>query len=62
MTIYDNLTQNLYLMSRFGQMPLGNSAAMATPKVPGDQTLFERMCYMSIRKVTKFQLPTPNSF
>ena len=33
----------------------------ATPKVPGSQ-LFERMCYTLIRKVTKFQLPTRDSF
>ena len=43
-------------------MPLRNSIDMATPKVPGDQTLFERVCYMLIRKVTRFQLPMPNSF
>ena len=42
--------------------PLRNSIAMATPKVPGDQKLFERMCYTLILKVTKFQLRTPNSF
>ena len=44
------------------QMPLRNSIAMATPKVPGDQKLFERVYYTLILKVTKFQLPTPNSF
>ena len=33
---------------------------MAKPKVPGDQKLFERVCYMLKLKVTKFQLPTPN--
>ena len=32
------------------------------PKVPGDQTLFERVCYTLKLKVTKFQLPTPNGF
>ena len=35
---------------------------MATPKVPGDQKLLERVCYMLKLKVTKFQLPTPNGF
>ena len=35
---------------------------MATPKIPGDQQLFERVCYMLKLKVTKFQLPTPNGF
>ena len=46
----------------FGQAPLRNSVVMATPKVPGNQTLFERACYMLKLKVTKFQLPTPNGF
>ena len=31
-------------------------------KVPGDQKLFERVCYTLKLKVTKFQLPTRNSF
>ena len=31
-------------MSLFGQTPLRNSVAMASPKVPGDQKLFERSC------------------
>ena len=35
---------------------------MATPKVPGDQKLFERLYYMLKLKVTKLQLPTPNGF
>ena len=35
---------------------------MATPKVPGNQELFERVCYMLKLKVTKFQLPTPDGF
>ena len=43
-------------------MPLRNSIAMAIPRVPGDQKLFERVCYTFILKVAKFQLPTPNSF
>ena len=45
-----------------GQAPLRNSIVMATPKVPGNQKLFERVCYMLKLKVTKFQLPTPNGF
>ena len=49
-------------MSLFGQTPLRNSVAMATPRVPGDQKLFKRVCYMLKLKVTKFQLPTPNGF
>ena len=32
---------------------------LATPKIPGDQKLFERVCYTFILKVT---IPTPNSF
>ena len=46
----------------FGQTPLRNSIVMATPKMPGDQKLFERVNYMLKLKVTKFQLPTPNRF
>ena len=49
-------------MSHFGQIPLRNSIAMATPKVPGDQKLFERVCYTLKLKVTKFQFPTPDGF
>ena len=30
----------------FGQTPLRNSVAMAIPKIPGDQKLSERVCYM----------------
>ena len=41
----------------FGQTPLGNSIVMATRKIPGDQKLFERMCYLLKLKDTKFQLP-----
>ena len=54
-TISDNMTQEHYFMSFFfGQTPLTNSVAMATPKIPGDQKLFERVCYMLKLKVTKF--------
>ena len=56
---YDTKT---FFMSLFVQMPLRNSVAMATPKVPGDHKLFEKVCYMLKLKVTKFQLPTPNGF
>ena len=55
-------TKNHYFMSLFGQTPLKNSVAMATPKVPGDQKRFERVCYVLKLKVTKFQLPRPNGF
>ena len=41
--------------------PLRNGIAMATPKVPGDQKLFERVCYMLKLKI-KFQLSTPDGF
>ena len=44
----------------FGQTPLRNSVVMATPKAPGNQKLFGRVCYMLKLKVTKFQLPAPN--
>ena len=50
-----------YFTSLFGQTPLRNSVAMATPKVLGDKKLFETVCYTLILKVTKFQLPAPNS-
>ena len=40
------MTETHYFTSLFGQMPLRNSVAMATPKVPSDQKLFERVCYM----------------
>ena len=33
---------------------------METSKVPGDQKLLERVCYMPKLKVTKFQFPTPS--
>ena len=48
--------------SLFGQTPLRNSIAMATSKIPVDQKLFERMCFMLKLKVTKFQLSTRNDF
>ena len=55
-------TKTIILRPLFSQTPLRNSAVMATPKVPGEQKLFERVCYMLKLKVTKFQLPTPNGF
>ena len=30
----------------FGRLPLRNSIAMATPEIPSDQNLLERVCYM----------------
>ena len=57
---YDKKTH--YSTSIFGQTPLRNSVVMVTPKVPGDQKLFERVCHMLKLQVTKFQLPTPNGF
>ena len=61
---YDTKTIILcpFLVSFFGQLPLRNSTVIATPKVPGDQKLFERVNYMLKLKVTKFQLRTPNGF
>ena len=44
------------------QMPLRNSITMATAKVPIGHTIFEIVCSMLIRKVTKFQFDTPDSF
>ena len=35
------------------QTPLRNSIVIAIRKVPGDQKLFERVCYMLKLKVTK---------
>ena len=55
-------TKTIILLPLFGQTPLRNSIVMATPKVSGDQKLFEMVCYVFRLKVTKFQLPTPNSF
>ena len=55
-------TKTTILCPLFGQTPLRNSVVMATPKLPGDQKLFERVCYMLKLKLTKFQLPTPNGF
>ena len=49
---YDN--KKHYFTSLFGQTSLRYSVAMATPKVPGDQKLFERVCYMLKLKMTKF--------
>ena len=55
-------TKPIILCLLFGQTPLINSVVMATPEVPGDQKLFERVCYMLKLKVTKFRLPTSNGF
>ena len=40
------MTQKPLFYVDFGQMPFGNNVAMATPKVPGDRKLLERVCYM----------------
>ena len=39
-------TKTIILCPFFGQTPFRNSVVMATPKVPSDQKLFERVCYM----------------
>ena len=52
----------IILRPLLGRMPLRYSIVMAKPKVPVDQKLFERMCFMLKLNVTKFQLPTPNDF
>ena len=49
-------------MSRFGQTHLKSSVVVATAKVQGDQKLLERVCYKLKLKVTKLQVPRPNSF
>ena len=59
---FGNMTQKPLSYVAFGRTPLRNSISMATPKDPGDQKLFERVCYTLILKATKFQPPTPNSF
>ena len=53
-------TKTIILRRFFGQTPLRNG--VATPKIPGDQKLFERVCYELKLKITKFQLPRPNGF
>ena len=57
---YDTTT--IILCALFGQTTLRNCVVMATPKLPGDQKLFERVSYTLKVKVTKFQLLTPNGF
>ena len=47
-TISDNMTQSHYFTSLFDETPLRNSIAMVTPEVPGNQELFERVCYTYI--------------
>ena len=56
---YDTKT---ILRPLLGQTLLRKSVVMATPKVLGEQKLFERVCYMLKLKVIKFQLPTHNGF
>ena len=55
-------TKTIILRPFFVQTPLRNSVVMATPEVPGDQKLFERVCYTLKLTVTKFQLATLNGF
>ena len=38
-------TKTIILRPFFSQTPFRNSIVMAAPKVPGDQKLFERVCY-----------------
>ena len=33
-------------LALFGLTPIRNSVAMAAPKIPDDQKLFQRVCYM----------------
>ena len=65
-TISENMAQKplfyVHFWRLFGQTLLGHNIAMATPKIPGNQKLFERVCYIQKLKVTKFQLPRPNGF
>ena len=48
--ISDNMAQKPLFYDHFcrffGQTSLGNDVAMATPNIPGDQKLFERVCYI----------------
>ena len=50
------------ILHHFWPKPLRNSVAMATPKILGNQKLFERVCCILKLKVTKFQLPRPDGF
>ena len=61
---YDTKTIILHplLVFFFGQTPLRNNVVMGSPKVPGNQKLFEKVHFTLKLKVTKFQLPTPNGF
>ena len=56
------MTQELLVYVAFWPNTSRNSVAIATPKVPSDQKQFDRVYCTLISKVTKFQLPTPNSF
>ena len=47
-------TKTIILCHILAKTPLRNSVAMATPKIPGDQKLFEKVCYTLKLKVTKF--------
>ena len=46
----DNMAQKplfyVHFWRLFGQTLLGHNIAMATPKIPGNQKLFERVCYI----------------
>ena len=48
--ISDNMAQKplfyVHFWRLFGQTLLGHNIAMATPKIPGNQKLFERVCYI----------------
>ena len=50
-TISDNMAQKplfyVHFWRLFGQTLLGHNITMATPKIPGNQKLFEKVCYMS---------------
>ena len=56
-TILDNMTPKPLFYAHSW-----NSVAMETPKILGDQKLFERVCYMLKLNVTKFQLARPYGF
>ena len=59
-TISDNMTQKLLYYVSFWPNASKNNVAMATPKIPGDQKLFERVCCMIKLKVAKFQRYRPD--
>ena len=62
-TISDNMTQKpLFYVAFLAKRLLDIALPWQYQSVPSDQKLLEKVRYMLKLKVTKFQLPTPNSF